>query len=197
MYDRCLQILVVFISSTLLFCCKKESTTSPTPIFKNYTIFKGQNYADGYDSSHIVLIKTDDLKFVAKFDSSAIYSTFFSSNQIDVNKLYGFSDNNSDHHKFSARIGWAWYNNTLNLFGYTYNNGERSILNLGVFSIGANLNCRIQTDSATKSYLFTVNGKTKSMPRAATTKVGSGYRLYPYFGGDEPAPHTVTIQISE
>ncbi len=197
MNNRCLQILVVFISSTFLLCCKKDSASSPLPIFKTYTIFKGKNYADGFDSTHIVFIKTNDLKFIAKFDSSAIYSTFISSNQIDVNKLYGFSDNNSDHHLFSARMGWAWYNNTLNLFGYTYNNGVRSILNLGVYSIGTNLNCRIQTDTATKSYYFTVNGKTKSMPRAAKTSAGSGYRLYPYFGGDEPAPHTVTIQISE
>ncbi len=203
MYNRCLLLINVLFISTMFLCCKKNSTppdsTIPTTpiVFTTYSIKQGQYYADGYDSSHFVRIITDDLKFVAKFDSSAIYSTFFATNQLDVNKLYGFSDNNTDHHQFSARVGWAWYYNALHLFGYTYNNGERTIQQLGQYQIGQNINCRIQVDNGNKNYLFTINGKTTAMPRAATTAKGSGYRLYPYFGGDEPAPHPVKIQISE
>ena len=197
MNNRCLQIFRIYIISTLFLCCKKQNTTTPSPIFTTYTINQGKFYADGYDSTHFVRITTNDLKFIAKFDSSAIYTTFFATNQLDVNKLYGFSDNSSEHHQFSARIGWAWYTNSLHLFGYTYNNGVRTILHLGIFPIGQNINCRIQTDTTTKSYLFTINGVTTSMPRATTTAMANGYRLYPYFGGDEPAPHKVTIQISD
>ena len=200
---RCLQVLMVLFISTFFLCCKKNNTqpsstipTTPT-VLTTYTIYQGHFYADGYDSTHFVRITTDDLKFTAKFDSSAIYSTFFATDQLDVNKLYGFSDNNTDHHSFSARIGWAWYYNAFHLFGYTYNNGVRTIQQLGQYPIGVILYCRIQTDNINKLYLFTVNGKTTTMPRAATTAKGSGYRLYPYFGGEEPAPHTVTIQISE
>ncbi len=35
------------------------------------------------------------------------------------------------------------------------------------------------------------------MPRASTTVKSSGYKLYPYFGGDEFAPHDVRVWIKE
>jgi hypothetical protein len=35
------------------------------------------------------------------------------------------------------------------------------------------------------------------MPRAAATVKAKGYRLYPYFGGDETAPHDITISIRD
>jgi hypothetical protein len=35
------------------------------------------------------------------------------------------------------------------------------------------------------------------MPRKSTTIKAVGYKLYPYFGGDELAPHPVSIWIKE
>jgi hypothetical protein len=46
-------------------------------------------------------------------------------------------------------------------------------------------------------YVFTVNGNPVNIPRSSTTTTGRGYKLYPYFGGDELAPHNVTIKIKE
>jgi hypothetical protein len=40
-----------------------------------------------------------------------------------------------------------------------------------------------------------VNGITTQLPRLATTEKAKGYQLYPYFGGDEAAPHQVNIWI--
>jgi hypothetical protein len=48
------------------------------------------------------------------------------------------------------------------------------------------------TDS---SYLFKVN-KTVELPRSCKS-AADGYKLYPYFGGNEPAPHEVTIVIED
>jgi len=35
------------------------------------------------------------------------------------------------------------------------------------------------------------------MSRASSTATAVGYKLYPYFGGDEAAPHDINIWIKE
>jgi hypothetical protein len=132
---------------------------------------------------------------MVKFDSSAIYQTIDPSNQYDINKLFGFSDNNGPHHVFSARIGWRWSDNALRLFGYIYNNGVQENKEIAAIPIGKEIGCKIKTTSA--NYIFTVDGNTIAMPRLSTTPLAKGYQLYPYFGGDELAPHDITILIKE
>ena len=184
----------------VLFSCTKENT-SPLKIthggvtatqFTKYTISQGQNYCDG---NIFTATSYSQLNFMAKFDSTAIYSNVNPGNQLDINKLYGFSDNNSTHQQFSARFGWRWSENALRLFGYVYNNGIRDSKELGIVSIGAENNCSIKVNP--KSYVFTLNGKIDSLPRTSTTLKASGYKLYPYFGGDETAPHNIYIWIKE
>jgi hypothetical protein len=168
-----------------------KSTPAPTG-FEKYTIAQGQQYCDknGYNA-----IQLSELKFTVKFDSSAIYQTIDPVNQLDINKLYGFSDNNALHHDFSARFGWRWSNNALRLFAYVYNNGVQANKELGTVAIGTENSCSIKV--AGDKYIFTLNGKTDTMPRASTTANAVGYKLYPYFGGDEFAPHTISIWIKE
>ena len=165
---------------------------SSLPQFIKYTIKAGQQYCD-----QTVYKQTDynELKFIVKFDSTAVYQTTFSNNQLDVNKLYGFSDNNSDHHQFSARFGWRWSANALHLFAYTYNNGEMSYEELGTVSIGTEYTCSIKVTAA--NYIFSFNEASKNMSRASSTATAVGYKLYPYFGGDEAAPHDINIWIKE
>ncbi len=160
--------------------------------FIKYTILKGQEYCD---KSTYEAVKYDQLSFIVKFDSSAIYQTINPENQNDVNKLFGFSDNNAAHHEFSARFGWRWSNNALHLFGYIYNNSVMSNRELGTVTIGSENNCTIKVSDST--YIFTVNNKSVTMPRASKTLKAEGYKLYPYFGGDEMAPHTISIWIKE
>ena len=187
----------------LLSGCKKavdaiiHTGTSGTPAsiengFIKYTIQKGQQYSD---QSSYKSIETGEMKFVVKFDSSAIYSTAKAENQNDINKLYGFSDNNADHHQFSARFGWRWSSHGLRLFAYIYNEGAVLSKELAVIPIGEAVNCGIQVTSS--SYLFTVNGVSERLPRMATTPQAKGYQLYPYFGGDETAPHDVHVFIKD
>jgi len=158
--------------------------------FTRYTIKKGQHHAEG---NGYKTIETSEMKFAVKFDSTAIYTTKSPANQYDINKLYGFSDNNTDHHKFSARFGWRWSNNALRLFAYIYNNGSVISKELKTINIGEEIRCNIQVTSS--SYLFSVNDLTERFPRMATTAKAKGYQLYPYFGGDEVAPHDVNIYI--
>ena len=193
--------IICFTTLTLLLftSCKKQNSKTVTPVvpFISYIIPQGAHYAIGYDSTHFEYIRATHLHFTAIFDSSAIYSTADENNQIDVNKLYGFSDNQASHHLFSARVGWAWYKDSLRLFGYTYNDSIRSIQQLAVVSIGQQIDCNIGIDTLRKLYLFNINGQVTPMPRTAKTPLIVGYKLYPYFGGDEVAPHTVTIKVRE
>lgn len=185
----------------ILFSCTKENdsfrkaspgTPKTTTQFTKYTIRQGQNSSDG---NNFLPTSYSELKFIAKFDSTAIYSTVLDYNQLDINKLYGFSDNNSGHQQFSARFGWRWSDNALRLFGYVYNNGIRDSKELGTVTIGAEINCSIKVTP--KHYVFTMNGAIDSLPRASTSVKASGYKLYPYFGGDEPAPHNIYIWIKD
>ncbi len=160
--------------------------------FVKYTILAGQQYCD---KTSFVPFKSQQLAFLVKFDSSAIYQTTLKSNQEDINKLYGFSDNNAQHHDYSARFGWRWSNNALRLFGYTYNRGSMTSRELGTVEIGTVSNCLIKVER--NRYLFILNGTETSMPRESTTTMAEGYKLFPYFGGDEFAPHAISIWIKE
>lgn len=194
-------ILLAMASLMLLSSCEKsaealiEKTTSSntsvaTNSFTKYTIRKGQNYADG---NAYKAVETSEMKFIVKFDSTAVYKTVLPENQYDINKLYGFSDNNTDHHQYSARFGWRWSNNALRLFAYIYNNGSVLSREVKAVNIGEEVFCKIQVTST--SYLFTINDYTERFPRMATTTQAKGYQLYPYFGGDEVAPHNVYVYI--
>jgi hypothetical protein len=182
-----------------LSACKKDITGKtadvdnvPAKEFVKYTIKAGEHFSD---KNTYAPVTYTELKFVAKFDSTAIYLHKTSSNQADINKLYGFSDNNAQHHLYSARFGWRWKENAIQIFGYVYNDGIRTEKYLGDVAIGAENNCSILVKGS--EYMFILNGVVATMPRASTTAYGSGYKLYPYFGGDEKAPHNVYIWIKE
>lgn len=167
------------------------SDTSPTA-FTLYSIKKGQQYCD---QSTFFPVEYAELKFVVKFDSSAIYNSIDANNQYDINKLYGFSDNDSLHQVYSARFGWRWSDKALRIFAYVYNKGVRNSKELGTVAIGAENDCSIKVTGG--HYIFSLNNHSDTLLRSATTHKGRGYRLYPYFGGDELAPHDITILIKE
>ena len=201
-------VIILCFAMLLIASCKKDFVNNITnPIkdtstlkvdsllvnqFIKYTILQGQHYCD---KSVYVATKYQQLSFIVKFDSSAIYKNVQSVNQYDINKLFGFSDNNALHQAYSARFGWRWSNNALRIFAYVYNNGIRITKELATVVIGAEINCTIKVTST--NYIFILNGKETLMPRESTTVTADGYKLYPYFGGDETAPHNIFILIKE
>jgi hypothetical protein len=161
--------------------------------FRRYHIAAGGHSAV---PNPVVLTARAELKFRVYFDSSCVYLTQNPKNQIDINKLLGFADNNSFHQLHSARFGWRWLNPGLELLGYVYNNGVRSFAPIARVSIGAVHHCSIRV--AGGSYIFSVNdAEAVSLPRSSRTATGSGYMLYPYFGGDEVAPKPINIWIQQ
>ena len=159
------------------------------PAYTNFTIRQGQHYCD---QNSLKSVRTSEMKFMAKFDNSAIYQTVTSENQYDINKLWGFSEGINNQYN-SARIGWSWNQDALRLYGYVYANGVRHYQEITSVTIGPDITCSIKL--AGNTYLFTVNGVSVSLPRGPSTTQASGYQQYPYFGGDETAPHLITILI--
>lgn len=189
--------LCVALAALVLAACSKSAETSPatdnTPEgFTEYIIKKGNHYANKNDLKTVQLNK---LSFSVLFDSSCIYSTAKHSNEGDINKLYGFSDCNTQHHQNSARFGWLWNGEALEIHAYCYNNSIRESKLLGTVAIGQAVDISISVQGST--YVFEMNGRRETMQRNCSTNVADGYQLYPYFGGDEVAPHDIRILIKE
>ena len=192
--------LPFFICLLAVTACRKTVSSTVDRVLQDpvkgktidYLIAAGQHYANqnGYQPVNI-----STLSFTVRFDSSALYHSVETVNQEDINKLYGFADNNANHEQYSARIGWNWARNALRLYAYVYNAGVRSSQEIGTISIGAEHSCSIKV--VANQYQFTVDKLSISMPRSSQTTEGAGYRLFPYFGGDETAPHDIHIVIRE
>ena len=160
--------------------------------YKIYTIKKGHQYSD----SGFRAFTSTELNFVVVFDNSAIYTTTDSSNQLAINKLFGFSDCSDLHHENSARFGWRWYNNEIQIFAYCYKNSKRADKFIGTVNLNKEYEYKLKTEGS--KYIFFLNGMTDSLDNGCSSDVDYGrYFLYPYFGGIETAPHQITIRIKE
>jgi len=192
---------LLFIGCTKEINCHNKSKTvaeegatnkggSPKLIdYNNFTIRQGQHYCD---QNGLKSVRTSEMKFLVKFDSSAIYQTISSENQYDINKLWGFTEGINNQYN-SARIGWSWNNKALRLYGYVHANGVRHYQEITSVTIGSDITCSIKLVDNT--YLFTVNSISISLPRGPSSMQANGYQQYPYFGGNETAPHLINIMI--
>ncbi|MFN4007130.1 MAG: hypothetical protein ACK4HE_06445 [Chitinophagaceae bacterium] len=196
-----LSISVIFLCSILFGACTKETSkeneipfiTVPAPTDTNFTMYTITRGVHESTPNLPQWASVDSMVFDVRFDSDCRYLTVNPNNQADINKLFGFADNNMVHHAYSARIGWRWYQNKMELLGYIYNDSVRTYQFISQVPIEQNNRCVIAVHG--NQYVFAVNGTRISMPRMASTARGYGYVLYPFFGGDEPAPQTMHIYI--
>jgi len=158
--------------------------------FTRYTILAGAQYSlqNGFES-----ISVDSIVYDVYFDSSAIYTLANKENQADVNKLFGFTDCGSLQHANSARFGWRYYKNKLELFAYCYANSAREIKSMGAIEVGKLYSCTIVSKPG--KYIFYLDGQNPVEMKRGCNSASSRFRLYPYFGGDEVAPHEVNIWL--
>ena len=191
-YYGCLKAILIFL---FLGCNKSVEEISTTPDhtqtgeFIEFVINKGEHFSNGSYKQ----FKGKELSFTAIFDSSCIYTTRSSENLGDINKLYGFSDCGTRHQENSARVGWVWNGRDIELFAYCYANGQRSSQLLGTARINELVQLSIAVTA--EQYIFTYKDEKTHMQRHCNDPQASGYMLYPYFGGDETAPHDIRIRI--
>jgi hypothetical protein len=191
-----MKFLTLAFSVSLIFftgCDELEritATNQPETGLTTYVIPAGEHYCS---QSEYRKMNVSSIKFRARFDSSAIYETKAKNNQADINKLYGISDCGSSHQTNSARFGWVWNNNRLEIWAYIYADGQRQFR--FVDSVSLNEFHQYEIAFTDSSYVFKVNNSVE-LPRGCKSEA-DGYKLYPYFGGDEAAPHEVTIVIED
>lgn len=160
--------------------------------FKTYIIKKGNNYCDNNDYA---LTQYTYLYFRAILDSSCIYATADPTNQADINKLFGFADCTSHHQTNSARFGWNWEKGAMHIHAYCYAGTVRSYKELGTVVLNKAFDCKLYV--LPDKYIFELEGKKDTMTRGCADNAAIGYKLLPYFGGNEPAPHDVWVKIRE
>jgi len=169
----------------LLLSCEEPMEMA----YKLYQINKGEHQS----SRKIMALQASGVSFNARFDESAIYQTVSQENQYDINKLMGFSDCNSMHHENSARFGWRWAEDQLQIFAYVYQNGQRTTEFMGTANIGIGDHYQIVIED--DHYTFSFGETIKKIKRGAQCNTGLYYMLFPYFGGNETAPHDINIMV--
>ncbi|MFC6999613.1 hypothetical protein [Rufibacter roseus] len=183
---------ILLVVAGLFASCSVEdlipSTEAVTQEETQYTIKSGAHET----TNPFKPLKTNKIKFSVKFDKTAKYSTKDPNNQADINKLYGMADCNSFHHTNSARFGWRWYQGKLELHAYSYANGVNSSKLVSAVDLDKWYTCEIKLED--NKYVFQVGNQKVEQPRGCDGE-GVGYQLYPYFGGDETAPHEINILI--
>jgi hypothetical protein len=118
-------------------------------------------------------IKPKGIRIYVIFTESCKY-TLNSEDQLDWNKMAGFS--RGKHHTDSLRLVWRWNPSIqkIEVGEYRYKNGER-------------ISSVIKTVDLYTTYKFTLMLHEGNYP-------WWGYKLFPYFGGNNPAPHDIHFQ---
>jgi hypothetical protein len=186
-----ISFLFIFLSSCDLV---QEVVPVPLPLVgsegQTFIIKQGQ-----HNSNHLVEpVTKNKMRFLVKFDETARYANKTSNNQEDINKLYGFSDCSTQHHVNSARFGWRWFDSQLQIFAYTYKEGVRT--SKFITAVALNKDYIYDLEVRGNKYVFQVNNKTLTMERGCNG-FSAKYKLFPYFGGDEVAPHNIKIVIKD
>lgn len=182
-----MKLLTLTLISLVLISCEPEWEEP----YKVYKISRG---------THAPLIpkissmQSETLMFNAIFDESAKYQNKLEENQQDINKLMGFSDCNSKHHNNSARFGWRWFEDQLEIHAYCYVNGDRIVQYIGTVELNEKADYLLHVSDT--QYTFRIKDEAPVIiDRGDVCNIGVYYMLYPYFGGDEVAPQDINIQI--
>ena len=161
---------------------------------KKFKINIGSHYSWGLHRFGITF--KNKIAARAKFDASCLYD-LKNINNLDINKLFGFSTT-FFHHNQSARIGWRRHNdNSIEVLTYSYNNHKRVQQTLlGIVKPDQLFTCTIKDNET--HYVYTFHSEdvfTTISDKKQSDKVLFKYMLWPYFGGDQEAPHEMLIHL--
>ena len=184
--SRYLILLVLFMS------CSKEIDDQG---FRVFTIPEGKHRSGSYFNHP----NDSKIKFKFILDESAEYISEVPRNQTDINKIYGFSDFGKSHFKFSIRIGWRYIPETDNIELCWLRHEDGVHKGETIRNIQPDIVYDATIDIETFWYVIVINNDTTRVIRRPKGNWGlvRRYYLYPYFGGNEFAPHDITIKIKE
>ena len=178
-----------------LFSCNKENADG----YRVYTIDRGDHYSDGpIDKLFGNNNRATSWEWEVIFESSCIYlesDLFNPSNYLDVNKLIGFSDCDRHHSQYSCRVGWRASGDSIELLIY-----KRDDNNIGFKSLKKvypDQIVNVTLDFKDTIYTSCIDGICDTLVRPCPNWSGRKYSLFPFFGGQETAPHKMKILIKE
>lgn len=185
------KVLAYLLFSICLFlACNEPIEVDPETGFEIFTIPASEH-------SSIMRYETfvgQGIDVTVKFDDSAVYTLQNAGNQGDINKLIGFSNCGQHHHNESARFGWRWYENELQILAYAYLEGTLHYELMGAIATDEEVDLTLMVEE--ERYHFSGNGlQSVSLARTGTCESGENYWLWPYFGGNATAPHSVRIEM--
>ena len=162
---------------------------------KCYEIKKGKHYPKGI---HFGITFYKRVAFRCYFDESCLYD-HGSGENYDINKLFGFSTTYF-HHKQSGRVGWRCLDGeNIQLVTYSYNDWFRDGYDsnvIGIVKPNEEFMCTVEDRETHYRYTF---DKGKEFNEDNDAKLPDWfffhYILYPYFGGNLPAPHDMKIYL--
>lgn len=166
-----------------------------------YRIPKGQQHA--WPPAIGIHHNLKRMERIVVFNESARYDLPGTEDDEDVNKLFGFGYINGGHHRDSARFGWYYdgYNGMVVVCAYCYVNGARIIKELCPVSLDKEH--LLSIDVIGRTYSFTVfNAHNLYLVYGGrdidfTHKKEWSYKLGCFFGGNNPAPHEITIKMNK
>jgi hypothetical protein len=178
---------IILISILIIFLLLKSCTKKDNNGFWVFKIKEGKHRS----TNKIKYICKNSLNFDLMLTESCKYQSKSLENQYDVNKIFGISDEGG-HMENSARVGWRYLNDKIELMAFIHNNGVFSFEKICDAEPNVVYNCNINL--LDDKYEFIINNNIIIMDRYKNNK-RCKYLLYPYFGGDELAPHDIEIKI--
>jgi len=165
-----------------------------------YEIKKGNHYASMSIFEKICgigwKIKTMSLRFV--FRNECWWSPARNQEDLDQNKLAGIGFG-TNHHNNSVRLTWVPDFETpgmIKVSGYTYDEkkeGQKfTIAFIKSVHVGDTITGKIESRDG--AYFLTVNDVTIRMDNNKTDP-NLCFRLFPYFGGNNTAPHDMIVEL--
>lgn len=157
-----------------------------------YTIKQGGHYSTHTFKPYLGLKK--EFLITVQFTDSCRYN-LGDIDQLDINKLWGVSF--GLHEKNSIRIGWAYntFTDKIDLYYYIYENGIRKYQKFSECFINEIVTLKLYLNND-NFYLEKNNTWDAVEVPYVYPSLKLGYYLFPYFGGNEVAPHDIIIYLS-
>lgn len=137
---------------------------------------------------HLKLVPSKcDLTYEVTFTESCKYLTW--RNDSSIHKLFGIGF--FPYHRInSIRFGWSYEGlESIRIHKYIYKDGVRTIEPLTWVQVNEPAYFSIFSDGGSQSYGMIC----QHIVEQVKIKPQIGYQLYPYFGGNQKAPHDIEI----
>lgn len=170
-----------------------------------YTIKKDNHYASGIDYRILKLINIKKTRgYNVVFNETALYA-FEGQDKGDINKLFGFTVGwipatgiKNLAHDNSGRFGWACIDGKIKIYAYCYDNHVRYTEEL--YTVNLNESYTYILANTPNYYLFSISNESGVLKETRVPKrniSGLSFNLWPYFGGNNPAPQDIHISMIE